>query len=60
MQYDTLVNNYIKLRMGDKLNDGSMRKFYLVSQKIQTSGFFEKSQTSGIFRCSLSERSMAT
>ena len=24
-----------------------MRKFYLVSQKIQTSGFFEKSQTSG-------------
>ncbi len=24
-----------------------MRKFYLVSQKVQTSGFFEKSQTSG-------------
>ena len=51
MQYDTLINIYIKLRMGDKLNAGSMRKFYLVSQKSQTSGFF---------RYSLSERSMAT
>ena len=26
-----------------------MRKFYLVSQKVQTSGFFEKGQTSGFW-----------
>ena len=47
MQYDTLISNNIKLRMVNKLNEGSMRKFYLVSQKIQTSGFFGKGQTSG-------------